>query len=147
MRSGTLNVPGIVGLGMACEICKLEMEEEARRSKQLLSRLWEGISGKIDGVSINGNVAGGGGHILNLRFEGVDGEMLMMAMKDVAISSGSACTSASVAPSYVLKAMGLSEKEAGESVRFSVGRMTTDDEVEYVIERVAEVVEKIRGMG
>jgi len=144
MRSGTLNVPGIVGLGKACELCQAEMAAESLRLQALRDRLKDGLEAKLDGVSINGSMAHRLPHNLNMSFAEVDGESLMMGINDVAVSSGSACTSANLEPSYVLSALGVSEDLAHSSIRFGLGRFNTAEEVDYVIDRVAEVVIKLR---
>ncbi len=144
MRSGTLNVPGIVGLGKACELCQAEMAAESLRLQALRDRLKDGLEAKLDGVSINGSIAHRLPHNLNMSFAEVDGESLMMGINDVAVSSGSACTSANLEPSYVLSALGVSEDLAHSSIRFGLGRFNTAEEVDYVIARVAEVVIKLR---
>jgi len=144
MRSGTLNVPGIVGLGQACEICGKEMAEESARVRGLRERLKEAILAKLDDVHINGSMEHRLPNNLNLSFGGVDGESLMMGINDVAVSSGSACTSAQIEPSYVLKALGVSEDLAHSSIRFGLGRFNTEEEVDYVAGRVAEVVRRLR---
>jgi cysteine desulfurase len=144
IRSGTLNVPGIVGLGKACELCQAEMATESLRLQALRERLKDGLEAKLDGVSINGSMAHRLPHNLNMSFAQVDGESLMMGINDVAVSSGSACTSANLEPSYVLSALGVSEDLAHSSIRFGLGRFNTAEEVDYVIDRVAEVVIKLR---
>jgi cysteine desulfurase len=144
MRSGTLNVPGIVGLGKACELCQAEMAAESLRLQALRDRLKDGLEAKLDGVTINGSLAHRLPHNLNMSFAQVDGESLMMGINDVAVSSGSACTSANLEPSYVLSALGVSEDLAHSSIRFGLGRFNTVEEVDYVIARVAEVVTKLR---
>jgi cysteine desulfurase len=144
MRSGTLNVPGIVGFGKAAEICQNEMAEESKRLRGLRDRLKEGIFGGLDDVHINGSMAHRLPHNLNVSFAHVDGESLLMGMNDVAVSSGSACTSATLEPSYVLKALGVEEELAHSSIRFGLGRFNTSDEVDYTIHRVVEVVGRLR---
>ncbi|NJK88996.1 MAG: IscS subfamily cysteine desulfurase [Myxococcales bacterium] len=146
MRSGTLNVAGIVGLGKAAEICRLEMAEEAERLKRLRQRLWERISSQLDEVHINGDDERRLPNNLNISFAFVEGEALMMAIKDVAVSSGSACTSASLEPSYVLRALGVGDELAHSSIRFGFGRFTTDEEVDYVAQLVIDRVNKLREM-
>lgn len=146
LRSGTLNVPGIVGLGKACEIAVEKIEVEASRHAALRNRLWKQLSETIPSVTVNGDPRSGLPHTLNVCFEGVSSESLLMALDDVALSSGSACTSASFEPSHVLRAMGLSEDEALSSVRFSLGRFTTEHEVDYVAGRVGETVAHLRRM-
>jgi cysteine desulfurase len=145
-RSGTLNVPGIVGFGKACELARAEREVEATRVLALREKLRKGIEKELDLVSLNGSLEHRLPGNLNVSFAYVEGEALMMAVKDVAVSSGSACTSASLEPSYVLRAMGVSEDLAHSSIRFGLGRFTTDEEVEYVVRLVAEKVRKLREM-
>jgi cysteine desulfurase len=144
MRSGTLNVPGIVGLGVACEVCGSLMSAESARLARLRDRLKEGILSRLDGVSINGSLDRRLPHNLNVSFAGVDGEALMMGISDVAVSSGSACTSAKIEASYVLKAIGVGEDLAHASIRFGLGRFNTEEEVDYVVGRVAETVVPLR---
>ncbi|HVB34565.1 MAG TPA: IscS subfamily cysteine desulfurase [Patescibacteria group bacterium] len=144
MRSGTLNVPGIAGLGKACELCREEMPAEGARLAGLRDRLMEGILGRLDRVSINGSIEHRLPNNLNASFGGVDGESLMMGISDVAVSSGSACTSAKIEPSYVLKAVGVDEDLAHASIRFGLGRFNSEEEVDYVIGRVAETVSRLR---
>jgi cysteine desulfurase len=143
MRSGTLNVPGIVGLGKACEIARLEMPEEAARLSAMRDRLESSLS-VLEESYVNGNVAHRLPHVANISFKYVEGEGLMMAMKDLAVSSGSACTSASLEPSYVLKSLGLSDDLAHSSIRFGLGRFTTDEEVDYAIEVTKKAVTHLR---
>ena len=145
-RSGTLNVPGIVGLGKACAIARAEMTEEAARVLALRERLRRGLLERIDGVSVNGSLEHRLPGNLNVSFAYVEGEALMMAVKDVAVSSGSACTSASLEPSYVLRAMGVSDELAHSSIRFGLGRFTTEEEVDYAVELFAAKVKKLRDM-
>ena len=146
MRSGTLAVQNIVGLGMACELCRKELAEEAKRLLRLREKLKKGIEGHLDEVSLNGHPTERLPGNLNLSFAYVEGEGLMMGMKDVAVSSGSACTSASLEPSYVLKALGVGDDLAHSSIRFGLGRFTTEEEVDYVIDHVVEAVKKLRAM-
>jgi cysteine desulfurase len=161
MRSGTLNVPGIVGFGKAVEISLAEREEEARRLRLLRQRLFEGIVAEVSGVSVNGPPLSGlapDGSLrtgederrlpgnLNLSFEGVEGEALLMGLKDVAVSSGSACTSASLQPSHVLKAIGVPDDLAHASIRFGLGRPNTAEEVDFTIGSVAAVVRRLRDL-
>ncbi len=146
MRSGTLNVPGIVGLGKAAELCAEGMASESAAIGQLRDRLWQGMAGQLDQVFRNGNTDHCLPNILNVSFAYVEGESLMMAMDDVAVSSGSACTSASLEPSYVLKALGVRDDLAHGSIRFSLGRFNTQAEVDYVVERVVRAVRKLRDM-
>jgi cysteine desulfurase len=146
MRSGTLNVPGIVGLAKACEICKAEMADEAVRITALRERLRERICKQLDLVNLNGSVERRLPGNLNLSFNYVEGEAMMMAIKDVAVSSGSACTSASLEPSYVLRACGVEEELAHSSIRFGLGRFNTEEEVDYVADLVVAKVKKLREM-
>lgn len=145
-RSGTLNVPGIVGLGKACELAGQIMAAEAERLTALRERLWAGIRGRLDHVHLNGHATLRLPGNLNVSFGGVDGESLLMSLKDVAVSSGSACTSASMQPSYVLKALGVGDALAHASLRFGLGRGNTEEEVDYVIDRLAEQVTRLRAM-
>lgn len=145
MRSGTLNVPGIVGFGKACEICMNEMEQEAIRLSALRDRLEKELS-VIEESYINGNVNHRLPHVSNMSFKYVEGEGLIMGVKDIAVSSGSACTSASLEPSYVLKALGLDDELAHSSLRFGLSRFTTDEEIDFAINHVKEAVEKLREM-
>jgi cysteine desulfurase len=144
MRSGTLNVPGIVGLGKACEICQEEMATESVRMAALRDRLKQGIMGKLDEVYINGSLEHRLPNNLNISFAYVEGESLLMGINDVAVSSGSACTSATLEPSYVLKALGVGEDLAHTSIRFGLGRFNTEEEVDYVAHRVVETVSRLR---
>ncbi len=146
MRSGTLNVPGIVGLGKAAEICRLEMPTEAPRLAALRDRLIKGITEKVSDVTLNGHPTERTPTNANLSFAFVEGESMMMGFPEIAVSSGSACTSASLEPSYVLKALGVGDELAHSSIRFSVGRFNTEEEIDYTIRRVAEVVEHLREM-
>lgn len=143
MRSGTLPVHQIVGMGEAFRIAKAEMPEEMARIGQLRQRLWEGLS-KIGDVRLNGDFAHSAPNILNVSFHAVDGESLIMALKDLALSTGSACTSASLEPSYVLRAIGLSEELAHSSLRFSLGRFTTAEEIDYAVQLVQKSVSRLR---
>ena len=144
MRSGTLNVPGIVGLGKACELCMKEMPEESERLRRLRDRLKEAIMSRLDGTAVNGSLARRLPNNLNLSFSGVEGDALLMGINDVAVSSGSACTSAMIEPSYVLRALGVSEDLAHSSIRFGLGRFNTEEEVDYVADRVVETVKRLR---
>jgi len=143
MRSGTLNVPGIVGLGKACEIAGLEMESEAKRLSGLRDKLEAALT-VLEESYVNGNVEHRLPHVANISFKYVEGEGLMMAMKDLAVSSGSACTSASLEPSYVLKSLGLSDDLAHSSIRFGLGRFTTEEEVDYAVEVTKKAVTHLR---
>jgi cysteine desulfurase len=144
MRSGTLNVPGIVGLGEACELCRREMTQEASRMSALRDRLKDRLLAELDEVYINGSLEHRLPNNLNLSFAYVEGESLLMGMNDVAVSSGSACTSATLEPSYVLKALGVGDDLAHTSIRFGLGRFNTEEELDYVAGRVIEVVRKLR---
>ena len=146
MRSGTLNVPGIVGLGAAAEICGREMPAEAPRLTALRDRLHQGITARLDHVKLNGHPTRRLPNTLNLSFEYVEGESLMMKMKDVAVSSASACTSASLEPSFVLRALGVPDELAHGSIRFSLGRTTTQEEIDYAVVRVVESAKEVREM-
>ena len=144
MRSGTLNVPGIVGFGKAAELCQNEMAEESTRLRGLRDRLKDTIFAKLDEVYINGSMTHRLPHNINISFAFVEGESLLMGINDVAVSSGSACTSATLEPSYVLKALGVGEDLAHTSIRFGLGRFNTQEEVDYVTSRVIEVVQRLR---
>ena len=146
MRSGTLNVPGIVGMGAACEICMNEMDAEGERLFQLRSRLERSLVDSMDVVQVNGNLEKRLPHLTNISFGFVEGESLMMGIKDIACSSGSACTSASLEPSYVLKALGVGDELAHSSLRLSLGRWTTEEEVDYASEKIKNAVEHLRAM-
>jgi cysteine desulfurase len=159
LRSGTLNVPGIVGFGRAIEIALAERPEESNRLRRLRRRLAEGITARLEGVSLNGPplpaIAEDGALApgeperrlpgnLNLSFAQVEGEALLMGLKDIAVSSGSACTSASLQPSHVLKALGVPDDLAHSSIRFGLGRWNTEEEMDYVIESTVGVVQRLR---
>jgi len=144
MRSGTLNVPGIVGLGKACELARLEMDSESTRLRALRDKLRAGIEAGLDYVAVNGSWEHRLPMNLNMSFLYVEGESLLMGINDVAVSSGSACTSATLEPSYVLKALGLGDDVAHSSIRFGLGRFTTEAEIDYVIAKVVTVVKKLR---
>ncbi len=144
MRSGTLNVPGIVGLGEACAICREEMAAEAIRLAGLRDRLRRRLEAELDEVYINGSMEHRLPGNLNMSFAYVEGESLLMGINDIAVSSGSACTSASLEPSYVLKALGVGDDLAHTSIRFGIGRFNTAEEIDYVGGRVTEVVRKLR---
>ena len=146
MRSGTLNVPGIVGLGKAAEICRTEMAVESERLRTLRDRLSERLHANLDELYVNGSLEHRLPHNLNISFAYVEGESLLMGINDVAVSSGSACTSASLEPSYVLKALGAGDDLAHSSIRFGLGRFTTDEEVDYVVEKLTAVVRRLREM-
>jgi cysteine desulfurase len=146
MRSGTLNVPGIVGFGKACEICRTEMEEETKRVSALRDKLETALM-KTEEAYINGSTQHRLPHVTNISFKYVEGEGLLMGFnKDIAVSSGSACTSASLEPSYVLKALGLGDDLAHSSLRFGLGRFTTEDQIDYTVEAVTKTVNKLREM-
>jgi cysteine desulfurase len=145
-RSGTLNVPGIVGFGRAAEIMRTEGAEEAVRLAKLRDRLLAGLDKRLDAIQVNGHREKRLPHNLNVSFSFVEGEALLMAIKDIACSSGSACTSASLEPSYVLHAMGIGDDIAHSSIRFGLGRWTTEEEVDFVVDLVSGKVEKLRDM-
>jgi cysteine desulfurase len=146
MRSGTLNVSAIVGFGAAAEIARLDMAEESARLFRLREKLRTGIMSQLDMVTVNGSLEHRLPGNLNVSFAYVEGEALMMAIKDVAVSSGSACTSASLEPSYVLRACGVEEEMAHSSIRFGIGRFNTEEEVDYVLRLVVDKVRKLRDM-
>ncbi|MFQ5587961.1 MAG: IscS subfamily cysteine desulfurase [Nitrospiria bacterium] len=146
MRSGTLNVPGIVGLGEACAIAEKEMIQEGLRLTQMRKKLQDHIMGALDEVHINGHPENRLPQNLNMSFAYVEGESLLMGLKEIALSSGSACTTATLEPSYVLKALGIDSELAHSSLRFGLGRFTTDEEVDYVAKRVVEAVRRLRDM-
>ncbi|MGF1508759.1 MAG: IscS subfamily cysteine desulfurase [Myxococcota bacterium] len=146
MRSGTLNVAGIVGLGAAAEICEREMAEEAQRLTALRQRFWNRLSASLDEIFVNGHPESRLPGNINVSFAFVEGEAMMMAIKDVAVSSGSACTSASLEPSYVLRALGVGDDLGHSSIRFGMGRFTTEEEVDYVADLVISRVKKLREM-
>lgn len=146
MRSGTLNVPGIVGFGKACELCRLDMEEDTKRISALRDKLESALT-QIEESYVNGNREHRLPHVANISFKYVEGEGLMMGFnKNIALSSGSACTSASLEPSYVLKALGLGDDLAHSSLRFGLGRFTTEEQIDYTIEHVKNTVLKLREM-
>ena len=144
MRSGTLNVPGIVGLGEACEIARKEMRAEGERLTALRERLKNGILNQLDEIYVNGHATKRLPGNMNISFAYVEGESLLMGLKEIAVSTGSACTSASLEPSYVLRAIGVEEELAHTSIRFGLGRFNTDEEVDYTIQRVVEEVRRLR---
>jgi cysteine desulfurase len=146
MRSGTLNVPAIVGFGKAAEICRTEMASEAVRLLALRDRLMTGIQAQVTDTFVNGSLEHRLPGNLNISFAYVEGEAMLMGLKDVAVSSGSACTSASLEPSYVLRALGVAEEMAHTSIRFGLGRFTTEEEVDYVIKLVVDKVNKLRAL-
>jgi cysteine desulfurase len=146
MRSGTLNVPGIVGFGKACELARLEMDQDAARLSQLRDKLETALL-QIEESYVNGSRANRLPHVSNISFKYVEGEGLMMGFnKNIALSSGSACTSASLEPSYVLKALGLGDDLAHSSLRFGLGRFTTEEQIDYTIKAVTDTVLKLREM-
>lgn len=144
MRSGTLPTHQIVGMGVAAEIARNELELEPVRVKNLQQRLWKGVS-QLEGVTLNGSDQQRVPHITNISFAGVDGELLLMALKDLALSSGSACTSASVEPSYVLRALGIEHELAMSSLRFSIGRYTSEDDIDSAVELIHRTIGTLRG--
>jgi len=146
MRSGTLNVAGIAGFGEACAIGGREMAEETRKLRYLRDKLKDRLLAELDEVYINGSMEHRLPHNLNISFAYVEGESLLMGINDIAVSSGSACTSATLEPSYVLKALGAGDDLAHSSIRFGIGRFNTEDEVDYVAGRVVEVVRKLRDL-
>ena len=146
MRSGTLNVPGIVGLGEACAICQHEMPEETKRLMYLRDKLRNKLEAGLDEIYLNGSWEHRLPHSLNMSFAYVEGESLLMGINDVAVSSGSACTSATLEPSYVLKALGLGDDIAHSSIRFGIGRFNTEEEIDYVADKLVDVVRKLRDL-
>jgi len=144
MRSGTLNVPGIVGLGEACAIAQAEMPEESKRLAYLRDKIKDRLLSALDEVYINGTMDSRLPNNLNISFAFVEGESLLMGINDVAVSSGSACTSATLEPSYVLKALGAGDEIAHSSIRFGLGRFNTEEEADYVTAKVIDVVQKLR---
>jgi cysteine desulfurase len=144
MRSGTLNVPGIVGLGEACALCQAEMATESKRMAYLRDKLKDKLQAELDETYINGTMEHHLPNNLNISFAYVEGESLLMGINDVAVSSGSACTSATLEPSYVLKALGAGDDLAHSSIRFGLGRFNTEEEVDYVAAKVIDVVKKLR---
>ncbi|MCV6606508.1 MAG: aminotransferase class V-fold PLP-dependent enzyme, partial [Porticoccaceae bacterium] len=143
MRSGTLATHQIVGMGEAFRIAREEMADEAVRLNQLRDRLWNGLK-DVEEVHLNGSEKHHVPGLLNVSLNFVEGESLIMALKDLAVSSGSACTSASLEPSYVLRALGLNDELAHSSLRFSIGRFTTEEEIDYAIDKVKHAVAKLR---
>ena len=144
MRSGTLNVPGIVGLGKACEIAGEEMQAETERLLKLRNKLQHKLESSLDYIHVNGSMEHRLPGNLNMSFVYVEGESLLMGINDIAVSSGSACTSATLEPSYVLKALGLGDDVAHSSIRFGLGRFNTEAEVDYVADKLIDVVQKLR---
>lgn len=148
-RSGTLNVPGIVGMARALELCREDMEEEAERLATLRNRLYEGLVSRLDGVHLNGPALDNGRRLpgnLNVRFEGIDGESLLLSTRNLAASSGSACTSAHPEPSHVLRSLGLTDEAARGSIRFGLGRGNTEAQVDYAVEAIVDAVCRLRKM-
>ena len=144
MRSGTLPTPLVVGLGKACELAKKEMASEAERLRDFQNRLYQGLRQRIPEIFLNGDLESRIPGNLNISFAYVEGEGLMMGIKDLAVSSGSACTSASLEPSYVLRALGVEDELAHTSLRLGLGRFTTEDDIEYAIERISKEVNRLR---
>jgi cysteine desulfurase len=144
MRSGTLNVPSIVGFGKAAELARTEMPAEAARLRALRERLREGIQSQVKHTFVNGSMEHRLPGNLNISFAYVEGEAMLMGLKDIAVSSGSACTSASLEPSYVLRAIGVEEEMAHTSIRFGLGRFNTEEEVDFVVKLVVDKVNKLR---
>jgi cysteine desulfurase len=145
LRSGTLNVPGIVGLGRAAEINAAELPAESVRLGALRDRLYEALRTKVSGVGLNGSLERRLPHNLSVHFTGVAGESILLAVDDIALSSGSACSSGTVEPSYVLKACGIEDDLALSSIRFGLGRFTTEEEIDYAVEKVSAVIQHLRG--
>jgi len=143
MRSGTLAPPLCVGLGEACAIAGREMEAEAERLRMLRDRLLKGLKSGIAGVTVNGDLERRIPGNLNISFDHIDGNALLMGIKDLAVSTGSACTSASIEPSYVLRALGIDDRRAFASLRIGLGRFTTQEEVDYAVGRLAEEIERL----
>jgi cysteine desulfurase len=146
MRSGTVNVPGVVGFGVACDLCRGGMPAESERTRTLRDRLHQGLLPRLDGVTLNGHPTERLPGNLNLSFAGVRGEALLMSLRQIAISSGSACTSANPEPSYVLKALGVDDELAHASLRFGVGRFTTAEEIDFAVDEVTRNVQRLRAL-
>jgi cysteine desulfurase len=144
LRSGTLNVPGIVGLGRAAEINAAELPAESARLKALRDRLYEALCSTVPGVGLNGSLDRRLPHNLSVHFTGVPAESILLALDDIALSSGSACSSGAVEPSYVLKACGIADDLALSSIRFGLGRFTTDEEIDYTVEKVGAAIRHLR---
>jgi cysteine desulfurase len=144
MRSGTLNVPGIVGFGRAAEINRMEMAAESARLAAMRTRLFEDLRRALPGVGLNGSLEHRLPHNLSVHFTGVEGAAILLAVDDVCLSSGSACSSGQVEPSYVLKACGIPDDLALSSVRFGLGRFTTDEEIDYAVAKVTTVIGHLR---
>jgi cysteine desulfurase len=145
VRSGTLNVPGIVGLGAAAVVCREEMASESARLADLRNRLLDGLRDRLDGLRVNGSLARRLPHNLHVSFDGIEGEALVMALGDLAVSTGSACSSGSQTPSHVLQAIGAVGDRAGASIRFGLGRGTAESDIAFAIDRVTAVVNSLRG--
>ena len=145
MRSGTLATHQIVGMGEACVIAKETMAEDYSRIKKLRKQLIDGIQ-DLEAIQINGDIDNGIASILNISFAYIEGESLMMSLSDIAVSSGSACTSASLEPSYVLRSLGLEDDMAHSSIRFSIGRFTTEEEIQYTVKKIRAAVKKLRDL-
>ena len=146
IRSGTVATPLVVGMGKACEIAMNEMKRDEEHVKRLTDRLYKGITSKLDGVIVNGSMEHRYAGNMNISFAYVEGESLLMGLKEVAVSSGSACTSASLEPSYVLRALGVEEDMAHTSIRFGIGRFTTEEEVDRAVALTVDQVTKLRQM-
>jgi cysteine desulfurase len=146
MRSGTLNVPGIVGFGEACAIADVEMAAERDRLRGLRDRLLAALKADIEGLRVNGSMEHRLPGNLNVSFSGIDAEALLMSLPDIALSTGSACSSATVEPSHVLRAIGVSSDLAHGSVRFGLGRFNTEEEIDYTTSRVVEAVKRLRAL-
>ena len=146
LRSGTVPTPLVVGMGEACRIALEELEYDSKRVKMLADRLINGITSRVPDVIRNGCTDRTYPGCVNLSFAYVEGESLLMALKDIALSSGSACTSASLEPSYVLRALGADDETAHSSIRFGIGRFTTEKEIDFTVEKVIKHVEKLREM-
>ncbi|MFZ4579189.1 MAG: IscS subfamily cysteine desulfurase [Myxococcota bacterium] len=146
LRSGTLAVPMIVAMGKAAELARLELHDEAQRLLALRNRLWTGLKARLDHIYLNGHEDFRTPGNMNVSFAYVEGESMLMGIADIAVSSGSACTSASLEPSYVLKALGVGDELAHTSIRFGIGRFNTEEEIDYTIERVVEVANRLRDM-
>jgi cysteine desulfurase len=144
MRSGTLNVPGIVGFGKAAELARTLLPSETTRLRKMRDRMWTALQAELDELYLNGHAIERLPNNLNVSFAYVEGESLMMGMKEIAVSSGSACTSSSLEPSYVLKALGVGEDLAHSSIRFGLGRFTTDEEVDFALKKTVQTVKKLR---
>jgi cysteine desulfurase len=146
LRSGTLNVPGIVGFGKAAEICAQVMQNESKNIEQLRNKLYKGIVSQLDGIKLNGTLTDRLPNNLNISMDGIKSESFILEMKDIAVSSGAACASESLKPSHVLTAIGRTRDQAVSSIRFGLGRFTTEEEIGYTIKRVVETIEKLRAV-